>query len=195
MNLHHGISYRTGLSTGALVSGLFFQAVALVTWSWISGFALGMLSPRTTWASGALFFGFFIGPASHRWLFSTGFSWSTGWAWLPLLLILLNFLFVLLPCYRGICRSSDCEKSPRMIPLALWTIVVGGLALWTRGWDHASVENWSRGGAALTLLQLARHREAWNPGINQVLATAVLTSPIFYVLVRNSLSIRQGTTD
>ena len=116
MNLHHGASYRTGLSTGALLADLCFQGAALVTWSWTSGFALGTLSRRTIWVSGALFFGLYINLASDGWLFSGGFSWLTGWAWLP---FLINLLFVLFPAYCGIRQSSKCQNitSARMITI------------------------------------------------------------------------------
>jgi hypothetical protein len=192
MNLHHGISYRTGLSTDALLSGLFFQGAALVTWSWTSGFALGTLSRRTIWVSGTLFFGLFITMANDGWLFSGGFSWSTGWAWLP---FLINFLFVLLPAYCGIRQSSKCQniEFSRMILLALWTMTMGGLALWTQGWGQAALDNWSRGGSALTLSQLARDGEGWKVGIAQALAAALLTSPIFYVFAQTAF-IRKHTS-
>lgn len=193
MKLHHGVSYRTGLSPGALLSEFCFQAAALITWSWTSGFALGTLSRRTIWISGTLFVGLYIDLATDGWLFSTVLSWSTGWPWLPLLI---DFLFVLLPVYCGIRQSSKVLnlKSPRMVLLALWTITMGGLVLWTQGWGQAAIDNWSRGGSALTLSQLVQYIEAWNPKIDQVLATAVLTLPVFYVLAHNVLFRRQSTT-
>jgi hypothetical protein len=193
MNLHHGISYRTGLSPGALLSGFCFKAAALVTWSWTGGFALGALSRRTVWVSGTLFVGLFINLATDGWLFSTALSWWTGWPWLPLLI---DFLFVLLPVYCGIRQSSKVLniESPRMVLLALWTITIGGLALWTQGWGQAALDNWSRGGSALTLFQLAQNAEAWNVGITQLLATAVLTSPVVYVFAQTALFRRPSKT-
>jgi hypothetical protein len=189
MKLHHGVSYRTGLSPGAFFSGFCFRAAALTTWSWTCGVALGALSRRTIWVIGTLFFGLYV---DQGWLFPDG-SWRTGWAWFPLLI---NFSFVLLPAYCGIRQSSKFPnlKVPRMVPLALWTITIGGLALWTQGWNQVAIDNWSRGGPALTLSQLALHSDAWKVRIDQVLATAVLTLPIFYVLAQNALSRRQSTT-
>jgi len=73
-----------------------------------------------------------------------------------------------------------------MILLALWTMTMGGLALWTQGWGQATLDNWSHGGSALTLSQLVRDGEGWKVGIAQVLATVLLTSPIFYVFAQTA---------
>jgi hypothetical protein len=81
-----------------------------------------------------------------------------------------------------------------MLLLALWTMTIGGLALWTQGWGQAAVNNWSRGGSALTLLQLAQDAEAWNVGITQVLAIAVLTSPVVYLFAQTALLRRPSKT-
>lgn len=186
MKLHHGISYQTGLSPSTLVCGLCFQGLALITWSWTGGFALRTLSRRAVRVCATLFFAFYLACAGGSWLFSEGFSWLTGWAWLPLLV---NSLVVLFPVYFGIrCgRTSLHLTSSRMGLVLLWTITIGGLALWTQGWPPAVMSNWSRGGSSLTLLQLARHSETWKVGITQVLATALLTSPIFYMFAQTAL--------
>jgi hypothetical protein len=194
MKLHHGISYQTGLSPSTLVCGLCFQSLALITCSWTSGFALGTLSRRAAWVCATLFFAFYLACASGDWLFSVGFSWLTGWAWLPLLV---NLLVVLFPAYFGIrCRRTFLNlTSSRMGLVLLWTITIGGLALWTQGWHPAAMSNWSRGGSSLTLLQLARHSETWKVGIAQVLATVLLTSPIFYVFAQTAFIRRHRPND
>jgi hypothetical protein len=186
MKLHHGIFYQTGISPSTLVCGWCFQGLALMTWSWTSGFALGTLSRRAAvWVNATLFFAFYLACASGDWLFSAGFSWFSGWAWLPLLV---NFLFVLFPAYFGIrCGPTFLNLTlSRMGLILLWTITIGGLSLWTQGWYPAAMSNWSRGGSSLTLLQLARHSETWNVGIAQVLATALLISPISYVFAQTA---------
>lgn len=190
MKLHHGVSYRTGLSLTTLLSGFCFRAAALATWSWTCGLALGTLSRRTIWVIGALFFGIYV---DQGWLFPDG-SWLTAWAWLPLSI---KFLFVLLPAYCGIRQSSKFlnTRLPRIVLWALWTIGIGGLALWTQGWNEVAIENWSHGGSALTLSQLARYGGAWKARTDQVLTLSLLTLPIFYVLAKNALFRRQSTTD
>jgi hypothetical protein len=190
MNLHHGISYRTGLSSAALLSGFCFRAVALITWSLACGLALGALSRRALWATGALFFGLYV---DQEWFFADG-SRLNAWAWLPLLI---NCIVVLLPTFCGIRQSSRFLKTnfPWMVLLALWTITIGGLALWTQGWNEVALDNWSRGGSALTLSQLARYGDAWNAKTDQVLATAVLTLPILYLLAQSALVRRRRTTE
>jgi hypothetical protein len=189
MWLHHGPTYDTGLRPTAFVSELCFQAAALITWSWTCGLALGALSRRTIWLSGALFFGLYVFVLSSDGVFSA----ALRWAWLP---FSINFLLVLFPAYFGIRQSSKLLniEFPRLVLLGLWTITTNVLALWTQGWGQAAVNNWSRGGSALTLLQLAQDAEAWNIGINQVLAIAVLTSPVIYVFAQTALFRRPSKT-
>jgi hypothetical protein len=190
MWLHHGVVYDTGLSPVAFWVGCCLQAIALSTWSWTSALALAALSRRTIWVSGVGFFVIYVVVLASDGVFSAAFRF----AWEPLSM---NFLFVLLPAYYGIRQSSTFPniKFRRMVLLALWTITMGGLALWTRGWHQAAMNNWSRGGSALTLSQLAQHGAAWNVGIAHVLSTAILTSPIIYVLAQTALFRRQSTTD
>jgi len=183
MKLHHGVYYDTGLSPVALMAGFCFRATALITWSWTSGFALGTFSRRTIWVSGTLFLALSAALSRQGRLFSFGFSWLTWWAWLPLLV---NFLFVVLPAYFGLRQSTKSlnSKFPWMAALAAWTVTMGGFALWAQGWPQAATANWSRGGPALTLSQLAQNAGWWEFGVTRVLTTAVLTGPIFYVLAK-----------
>lgn len=55
MKFHHGIRYEVGMTPDAFLTICCCQALALASWSWTSGFALGSLSPRTVWINGALF--------------------------------------------------------------------------------------------------------------------------------------------
>jgi hypothetical protein len=130
-----------------------------------------------------LFFALNVAIASGGRLFSVGFSWLTWWAWLPLLT---NVLFVVLPAYFGVRQSTKSlnRKFPWIVALAVWTVTMGGFALWIQGWPQAAAANWSRGGPALTLSQLARYAGWWELGVTRVLTTAVLTGPIFYVLAK-----------
>ena len=183
MWLHHGGAYRTGLSPPAFWSGFSIRAVALSTWSWTCAFALGTLSRRTIWVTGGLFFGLYLAFAIgavhpfHR------IVWYAGWSWLPLLM---SFLFVLLPAGCGIRESNKPQnmKFPGVFFLALWTVTMAVLALWTRTWDQAAMDNWSRGGPALTLLQLAHYADPRKVGPIFLLTAAVLTAPMIYVLAK-----------
>src|ERR1700678_826896 len=56
MWFHHGIAYRTGVSSAALWAEVCFRVFALITWSFTSAVALGALSRKTIWANGVLFF-------------------------------------------------------------------------------------------------------------------------------------------
>jgi hypothetical protein len=184
MWFHYGISYRTGVSSAALLADICFRASALITWSWTSAFALGALSRRTIWANGALFlllcalFAVCRGPYPVRAL------WLTPWAWTA---IVSNFLVVLLPAYCGLRKSAKAPrtKPPWLIPLAGWTVIIGCLAFWTRGWYDAALDNWSQGAPALTLLQLAQRADVWEAFVAHLFTLAVLTGPIVYLLAMN----------
>jgi hypothetical protein len=188
--VHHEPSYDTGLSPSAFWGAICLRASALATWSWTSGFALGALSRRTPWVSGVLFFGSYVVLANMGQPFSVRLCWLTGVVWLP---VSINLLCVLLPAYCGIRRSSRMPdlKFLRVLGLALWTTAMSALALWSRAWDQAAMENWVRGGSALTLMQLTRHPALWNAGTTELLITAALAAPIFYVLASDALGVRR----
>jgi hypothetical protein len=181
--LHHGPTNETGLSHAANLAGFSLQVMALITWSWTSGFALRKLSRSTIWVSGVVFFAIYLAVfASDRW-----FPVAISWAWLA---VSINFLFVLLPAYCGIRQRSWSlnRKSPRTAVLVLWTLTISGLALWTWGWSEAAMDNWSRGASALTLWQLIQHAGAWRSGMTHILAAAALTGPVLYVVAKDAFS-------
>jgi len=185
MWMHHGPSGRTGLSPAADLASFCLQAMGLITWSWTSGFALRKLSRGTIWVSRVAFFSIYlVALASDGW-----FPVAISWAWLALSI---NFLFVLLPAYCGFRETtiSMNTKFPWMVLLALWTLTISGLALWTWGWSEAAMDNWSRGAPPLTLWQLAQHAGAWRSGMTHVLTAAALTAPVVYVLAKDAFSRR-----
>jgi hypothetical protein len=195
---HHGVAYRTGVSPAAFWTGVCIRAMALSTWSWMSAFALGALSRRTIRVSGGLFFGVYVAVAIGAVHPFHSIVWLTWWAWLPLLI---SFLFVLLPAASGISQSNKPQNSrfPRVVLMALWTMTMGGLTLWTQRWGEVAMDNWGRGGPAMTLSQLAQNADLWKAGPTSLLVTAVLTAPIVYVLAKVYLQhapdrgvIRQG---
>jgi hypothetical protein len=46
MWFHGGVSYRTGVSSAAFLAEFCFRGAALITWSWTSAFAMGVLSRK-----------------------------------------------------------------------------------------------------------------------------------------------------
>lgn len=185
MWLHHGPTNETGLSPAANLASFCLQAMALITWSWTSGFALRKLSRSTIWVSGVAFLAIYlVALACDGW-----FPVAIRWAWLALST---NFLFVLLPAYCGFRQTTSSlnSKFPWMVLLALWTLTISGLALWTWGWYPAAMNNWSRGAPPLTLWQLAQHADAWRAGMTHILAAAALTAPVLYALAKDAFSQR-----
>jgi hypothetical protein len=184
MWLHHGPIYETGLSPAAKLASFCLQAMALITWSWTSGFALRKLSGGTIWVSAVAFFAIYLVVlASSIGLLFLALSW---------LGLSINFLFVVLPAFCGLRQSTNSlnRKFHWMVLLALWTLTISGLALWTWGWYPAAMNNWSRGAPALTLWQLAQHADAWRAGMTHILAAAALTAPVLYALAKDAFSQR-----
>jgi hypothetical protein len=183
--LHHGPTNETGLSPAANLASFCLQAMALITWSWTSGFALRKLSRTTIWMSGVTFFAIYLIVLVRDGWFPVAISC----AWLALSI---DFLFVLLPAYRGFRQSLSSlnRKFPWMVLLVLWTLTISGLALWTWGWNEAAMDNWSRGAPPLTLWQLAQHAGAWRSGMTHILAATALTAPVLYVVAKDTFSQR-----
>jgi hypothetical protein len=195
MWLRHGISYDTGISSSAFLAAVCFRAMALITWSWTSAFALGILSRRAVWLNGALFFMLCL-VSAVRGLLSVPLLWLTPWAWFA---IFVKFLVVLIPAYFGLRQSAKSAglKVEWMVPLAAWTVTTGALAFWTHGWGPAAMDNWSRGASSLTLFQLAQRDDVWKAMVTHLLTVAVLTGPILYMLAINTFlhrasGIRRG---
>ena len=181
--LHHGPTSYTGLTLAADWARSCFQSIALSTWSWTGGFAVGILSRKTIWVSGGLFFVLYVAFAISAAPLFYPIFWLKWWAWLPLLMI---FLFVFLPAGCGLWHSKNTRniKVSRTVLLTLWTMTMSGLSLWTRTWDQAAMDNWSRGGPALTLSQLVHYADPRKVGPIFLLTAAVLTAPMIYLLAK-----------
>jgi hypothetical protein len=115
----------------------------------------------------------------------------TRWAWFP---ILVEFVVVLLPAYSGFCQSARSPniKIQWIVGLAIWSVVIGSLALWTQGWGNAAMDNWSRGSPPLTLVQLAGRIDSWPSAMANWLTAVVLTAPMFYLLAVRVFVHRRG---
>lgn len=190
MWMHHRMPYETGVSSGALWAALGCQAAALVTWSWTSALALGMLSRKTMWENGALFFLLCVFCGLYGSVFSLRFLLWSPLAWIG---VWVKFLVVVLPAYCGLRLSSRSLKITyrAMVPLAAWTATIGCLAFWTRCWGDAVMDNWSRGASALTLVQLAQLGDTWRLLLPHWFAAVVLTGPVLYLLASKALSNRR----
>jgi hypothetical protein len=189
MWLRHGISYDTGVSHSAFLAAVCFRATALITWSWTSAFALGILSRRAIWLNGALFFMLCLA-SGNRGLLSVRLLWLSPWAWFA---IFVKFLVVLIPAYFGLRQTkSPGLKVQWMVPLAAWTVTMGALAFWTQGWGPAALDNWSRGATSLTLFQLAQRADVWEIALTHLLTAAVLTAPILYMLAMHTFLLRRS---
>jgi hypothetical protein len=188
---HYGISYRTGVSSAALLAEIALRAAALITWSWTSAFALGALSRKTIRVNGFLFLLLCAVFAVYHQPYPVRFAWASPWAWAP---VVSNFLVVLPPAYYGLRTSARSPRTkPRwLIALVGWTVIIGALAFWTLGWYDAALDNWSHAGPALTLLQLAQRADLSRALVAHLFTLAVLTGPIVYLLAVNGLSNRRS---
>jgi hypothetical protein len=100
--------------------------------------------------------------------------------------------FMIGPAYCGLRASATFPQPtpPWLIPLAGWTVIIGGLGLWTQGWYAAALDNWSQGAPALTLVQLVERADVWEALPAHFFTAAVLTGPIVYLLAMNAGSDR-----
>jgi hypothetical protein len=179
---HGGVSYRTGVSSAALLAEFCFRGSALITWSWTSAFAMGVLSRKAIWINGILLFTSCSVFTVYGYFYPVRIPWWDAWAW-----ILMTISFLIIPAYYGLRASGKFAQStpPWMIPMAAWTVTIGVLAFWTQGWYDAALDNWSHGAPALTLSQLAQRADVWEAFIAHLLTLAVLTGPIVYLLAMN----------
>ncbi len=77
----------------------------------------------------------------------------------------------------------------RVVFLAIGVATASILVMWTQGWDGVVMENWSQGGAPLTLVELISRGDAWEAVASHTLTVFVLTSPAIYLLAEE---ISQG---
>lgn len=188
---HHRLAYSIGLSPGAMLAAFCFQATGLITLSWTCAFSLAALSRKTIGANGVLFTIVCLAFGASQSFFAVRFLWMTRWAWFP---ILVEFVVVLLPAYSGFCQSARSPniKIQWIVGLAIWSVVIGSLALWTQGWGNAAMDNWSRGSPPLTLVQLAGRIDSWPSAMANWLTAVVLTAPMFYLLAVRVFVHRRG---
>ena len=188
---HHRVFYDTGLKPSAFVFGFLLKAAALMVWSWSVAYALGALSRTTRYVQGIVLFLLCLTIGGSSSPMSFALLWISPWGWMP---VVVEFLMVLLPGQHGL-RHGAAPARLRvrwMLALAAGTAMLGLLAMWTRGWGGAVMENWSQGGAPLSLIQLASRRDVWQTASGYLLTVLVLTSPAFYLLAEAILRGHRG---
>lgn len=189
MWFRHGVYYETGISLPAFLAALGLRAIAIITWSWTSAFALGALSRRTAWLNGFLFLVLCAALGNLPRLIVYTILGFVPWLLFP---ILVNLLLVLLPTYCGIRQSAKSEgrTHPWIIVVAIWTVAIGGLASWTQGWHGTALDNWSHGAPALGLFQLMQRVDVWEALGSHLFTLILLTAPVLYLLAMNAFSHR-----
>ena len=170
----HGVHFGTGLSVreDAVYLGCLF--LALLTWSWTSGFVLGSLSGRATWLTGALFclavqcssvLRLFFGNASFRGATLPGLVHMALSMSVPMVPFLLAAIWGM---NRGVrMRALQLRHA---ILLAAVIAVLTSLVTWTSGWYETVRQVWSEG--------------AWRPipWPTRLLPLAIVSLPVIYLL-------------
>jgi hypothetical protein len=163
---HLGAHFGTGLTVIQESEALSCQVLAVIAWSWVSGFVLGSLSGRTIYANGSLFYLIWLFSAAALPFRPFAFDSTT----LPLLLESLLFL---LPSFLGIRHGlrlpilSACNSVLLATAIAALTM----LATWTDGWWQTALQVWSQGAWHETV--------AWQ---DRMLPFAVVSWPAAYLL-------------
>jgi hypothetical protein len=172
----HGVHFGTGLSVGedAVYLGCLF--LALLAWSWTSGFVLGSLSGRATWLTGTLFC---LVVHSHPQfvLLLLGKRASLGthiWEVVLNLLVMMSIptLPFLSAAIWGMNRGARMRTLQLRHALLLATAiaVLTSLVTWTSGWYETVRQVWSEG--------------VWRPipWPTRLLPLAIVSWPVIYLL-------------
>jgi hypothetical protein len=183
---YDGSPYLSGLSTLEDSVALACQCLALVSWSWASGFVLGYLSRRTVWMTGSLFCLLWLRPTLTLLVLASLGLLRGPWYSPGLLTAELGAHTVfLLPYAWGLYQGVHARvlRIDFSIVIATEITVVTALSLWTRHWWDAAMEAWSKG--AIRENGLDAH--AW-------LAVAVFCWPVAYMVAEASWQRWRGGT-
>jgi hypothetical protein len=187
----YGVPYSSGLSNAEEIETLVCVSLAVMCWSWVGGFVMGILSGQAICINGTLFYlvWFFLrGPFgilvfSARLLLSAlglmplrpgphlTFLQFIFFATFPLMLETILFL---LPSIAGIRQGRRRRKLriPHTLLLAAAVVTLTVLVTWIQGWRQAALEKWSEG--------------KWNPGgppwQERLIPLLVVSWPIVYLL-------------
>jgi hypothetical protein len=186
--LRYGVRYQDGLTAPEETVMLLCQGLALLLWSWATGFVLGSLSRRTIWITGMLYFLVGVYPLLHMlYLLVRAYpQWQPQLplAWLmPVLQIVLQIILFLLSIW-GVRQGlrNLALTLPQTLTLTVVIVALLVLATWTGGWSGAARIRWSTGG--------------WDPSPGwqgRLFRYAVMCWPATYLLVI-AISRRQTKT-
>jgi len=147
----YGVHYGTGVTPAKDAFHLAVLGLALITWSWISGFVLMRLSGRTFWLTAPLFYvGVQDSFLTHAVLSGSLVLAHPHRLWLTLALRLIplrpaQLLFIFFAAWgawRG--RSGRLSFSSGTF-LAGLSIVLTASLFWSDLWYHAAMTRWSEG--------------------------------------------------
>ncbi len=155
-NWKYGVRYETGLTFAEDIVIFVSQSLALIAWSWTSGFVLGSLGRGTIAIHGMLF--------CFLWLFFG----APGAIPLPL-----QTVVFLVPAIWGVRQGMRLGtlKAGQTILLAATIATMTALATWTGGWWQSGLETWSEG--------------AWRGGAGwhaRLLPLVVVSWPVGYLV-------------
>jgi hypothetical protein len=153
LNAHrkYGVHFGTGLTAGQDIAFLICLAVALIVWSWVSGFVLGSLSGRAVWITWSVFYLVVLDEAWLRFVLSGNIIlrdpqpfWLFLTSTLPLSIAgLLSSVPALCGALLGVRRRT--LPSRRAWLLAGTVAVLTILMTWMSGWYETAHEIWSGG--------------------------------------------------
>ena len=181
----HRVRYDTGLTVGEDIVCIACLALALIAWSWTSGFVLGSLSGRSLWLAGTLFYLVVLDSFWARLLIYGDVSlqhvsvpWIVVHALAPLSIARMLFLLASL---WGVSRGLRPRSLgfPQVFLLTLASAILTALAAWTSGWYETAQETWSGG--------------LWHVSSPQtrLLPLALLSWPVVYILATTSWRSRR----
>jgi hypothetical protein len=175
--LHQGVRYEMGVTATQDIAALGCTFLAIIVWSWISGFVLSSLSGRSVWLTGFLFYLMVSTSSLARFFFSPHLSVSHR---LPIAAAFLLWLLPLGPaklCFllfggwglvSGVRRHALSAGHALVLTAASITVVV--LMLWTTGWYEAVKGMLSNG--------------AWpaTPWTNRIIPFLFMSWPVTYLI-------------
>jgi hypothetical protein len=173
----YGVRSETGLTLREDIFCFVRMALALVSWSWVSGFALGSLSGRGLWLTSAMFYlvvgNFFVA----RLILHGNITLPGNPSVLSLLIrAMIPFgigsLFFLAVALWGARKGLQLRTlgMRQAATVAVTVMIVSGLAFWTDGWYEAARESWSGG---------VWHGDRWH---ERLLPIGLLNWPLAYMI-------------
>jgi hypothetical protein len=178
---HYRVRFETGLTLGEDVFSLVILSLALLLWSWTSGFVLGSLSGRSSWLTGALFYLVVADSFPARLLLSGHIKFSNPR--LPLIVLnallphdISDLLFLFAAIWgvkKGLAFGTLGFRKTMMLAGAV--AILTTLVTWTGGWYETAHEVWSGG--------------VWRgiPWQTRLFPLALVSWPVGYMLVTASL--------